>query len=234
MTEEEVKSSTLQEVATPVTNSESAVQNENSQVNQGQDKGLQELNFKKLRERTEKAEKTNFELQNQFNELKQRLEGKPTSQDVEEDLSKLDPEDILTVEQSDKRSEKIAKKIVKEVLQQKEKELQPLRTKGRFKDFDEIMTKENIQKFEQMEPGLAQACSKAPNPWEATYKMLKKFVLPQEEAKISKSADKVNENLSAPISSNSVGRSGPLNNANAWSQASKEDLYKEMKRYAQG
>ena len=94
------------------------------------------------------------------------------------------------------------------------------------------MTQENIKKFEQEEPGLAQACANAPNPWEATYKMLKKFVLPQQENKALKGDEKMKENLSKPASSNSVGRHAPLDNANLWSEASRDDLYKEMMRAA--
>jgi len=40
------------------------------------------------------------------------------------------------------------------------------------------------------------------------------------------------ENLSKPASANSVGRQGPLSDANSWSEASKDDLYKEMMQSA--
>jgi hypothetical protein len=90
------------------------------------------------------------------------------------------------------------------------------------------MTEQNIKKLEQDEPGLAQACSVAPNPWESTYKIVKKFIVPQQDAKANKGDEKMKENLSKPASVNSAGRQGPLNNANLWSEASKDELYKAI------
>lgn len=187
-------------------------------------KGSKEYNFAQLRQKNE-------ELERRVNELVRKEQEKNAPQpQIEEQLF---DDDILTVKQADKRAEKIAQEIVNKVLVERERAKLPEQTRTKFNDFDEIMTEENIKKLEIDEPGLADACTKASNPWEATYKILKKFVLPQQEVKNTKSDEKMKENLSKPVSVNSVGR-GPLQNANIWSEASKDDLYKEMIKAARG
>jgi hypothetical protein len=150
----------------------------------------------------------------------------------EDELSSLADDDILTVKQAKKLATMQAEQLINKTLEQRERATLPERVRGKFDDYDAIMTEANIKKLEQDEPGLAQACSVAPNPWEATYKIVKKFIVPQQETKAIKGDEKMKENLSKPASVNSAGRQGPLNNANLWSEASKEDLYKEMMQAA--
>jgi len=233
MSEEEASGVKDQETAVPEANSEEVSQSQVEGDNKPKE-GSKEYNFAKLREKTESFEKKNLMLENEIKELKKAMESKQAStQSVEDDeLEKLDPDDILTVNQAKKLSEKQAKKIVQEMLEKQEKASLPDKTKAQFSDFDDVLTEENIKKLETDEPGLAAACANAPNPWEATYKILKKFILPSQEKKQNKGEEKMNENLSKPASVNSVGKRGPLSNANAWSEASRDDLYKEMMQSA--
>jgi len=231
MTEEEAKSVQNQESAVPEANS-SEVQQTQEQAQPAE--GTKEYNFARLREKAEASDKKNAELEKQIQELKEAFEAKnkPTPLPEEDELEKLDPEDIITVKQAMKVSERQAKKIVQDMISQQERASLPQKAKSKFNDFDSVMTEENIKKLETEEPGLAAACSKAPNPWEATYKILKKFVLPQQEASASKGDEKMKENLSKPASSQSVARQTPLTNANQWSEASRDQLYKEMMQAA--
>lgn len=187
-------------------------------------KGSKEYNFAQLRQKNE-------ELERRVNELLRREQEKnaPPPQ-IEEQLA---DDDILTVAQAKKLAQKQAEEIINKALTERERAKLPEQAKAKFNDFDQIMTEENIRKLETEEPGLAEACTKASNPWEATYKILKKFVLPQQESKATKNDEKMKENLSKPVSANAVGR-GPLSNANIWSESSKEDLYKEMINAARG
>jgi hypothetical protein len=70
-------------------------------------------------------------------------------------------------------------------------------------------------------------CASAANPWESTYKILKRFYIPEPKVP-SKGEEKLKANASVPASVHSVGPSKPLDNVNSWSEASKERLYKEM------
>ena len=236
MTEEEARDVNNQETVEPEAKSEDQSPAQVSSSNEGQEpkEGSKEYNFARLREKTEASEKRSEELERKVKELTEAFERKnaPAPPQEEDELSKLDPEDILTVKQATKLSERQAKKIIQEMLQEQERASLPNRTRSQFGDFDDVMTEDNIKKLETEEPGLAAACAKAPNPWEAAYKILKKFVLPQQEAKGTKSDEKMKENLSTPTSSNSVGRQGPLSNANTWSEASRDELYKEMMQAA--
>lgn len=226
------------DVATDVNNQEAVNLEANSedQSQQAQIKAdnSKEMNFAKLREKSEAAERKSIELERQMNELLRREEerSRPSPIMEENELSQLSDDDIVTVSQARKLVEKQTKDMISRALQERERASLPDRTRGKFEDFDTVMTEENIKKFEKEEPGLAEACSKAANPWEATYKILKKVVLPQQDVKVSKGDEKMRENLSKPASINSVGRQGPLSNANGWSELSKDDLYKEMLMYA--
>jgi len=224
MTEEEARDVNNQETVAPEAKSE----DQSPEQVQQSSEGSKEYNFARLRQKAEESERKNIELERKVKELTDAFEKKNAPPVEEDELSKLAPDDILTVEQAAKLSEKQAKKIVQEMLNKQEMASLPSKARSQFNDFDNIVTEENIKKLEMEEPGLAAACSKAPNPWEATYKVLKKFVLPQQEGKSIQADVKMKESMSRPASSNSVGRQGPLSNANAWSEASKDDLYREM------
>jgi hypothetical protein len=229
MTEDEAKDVNNQEAVSP-----EALTEDQSQKVQQNDANSKEMNFAKLREKSEVAEKKSAELERQLKELLRREEerNRPAPVKEEDELSSLADDDILTVKQAKKLATMQAEQLINKTLEQRERATLPERVRGKFDDYDAIMTEANIKKLEQDEPGLAQACSVAPNPWEATYKIVKKFIVPQQETKAIKGDEKMKENLSKPASVNSAGRQGPLNNANLWSEASKEDLYKEMMQAA--
>jgi hypothetical protein len=229
MTEDEAKDVNNQESVSPEATTE-----DQSQKVQQNDANSKEMNFAKLREKSEVAERKSAELERQVKDLLRREEerNRPAPVKEEDELSSLADDDILTVKQAKKLATIQAEELIKKTLDQRERATLPERVRGKYEDFDAIMTEENIKKLELDEPGLAQACSVAPNPWEATYKIVKKFIVPQQETKANKGDEKMKENLSKPASVNSAGRQGPLNNANLWSEASKDDLYKEMMQWA--
>lgn len=223
MTEDETISVNNQEAAVPDVNSEDHKVDQANQVSKEQEVGSKDYNFAQMRKKLEELERSNYELQRAVS-----VNNAPKPNEEVDELANLAEDDILTVAQAKKLSQRQAQQIVEDILNKREHASLPEKTRGKFNDYDAIMNEENIRKLEQEEPGLAAACAKAPNPWEATYKILKKFVVPSQEAKTSKSEAKLSENLSKPVSSNSVGRAGPLNDANLWAEASQQDLYKEM------
>jgi len=226
MSEEEKKDVKDQETVAPDNTqrqNEPEGQSESS-ANQDPVKGSKEYNFAQLRQKTEDLERQLFE----FKKKEQERNTPPPPQEEQ-----LVDDDIITVAQAKKLAQRQAEDIINQKLLERERARLPDQARSKFNDFDAIMTEENIKKLETEEPGLAEACAKATNPWEATYKILKKFVVPQQEVRNSKNDEKMKENLSKPVSVNSVGR-GPLQNANMWSEASKEELYKEMMQSARG
>ena len=109
MTEEEAKSVNNQEPAVPEANSEDT-QQKNEQAQPAE--GSKEYNFARMREKMDKSDRENAELKPQVDELKQAFEekNKPAPPPEEDELSTLDPEDIITVKQAMKVSERQAKK----------------------------------------------------------------------------------------------------------------------------
>ncbi len=219
MTEEQTQSVNNQEAAIPEVKSESQEQIQAPKVEEKENS--KEINFAKLRKKMD-------ELERQNNELKLAFSQKTAPPPELDELDSLGEDDIITLKQAKKLANKMAKETVTKTLEEREKALLPERTRQQFADYDQVMSIDNVKKFEQEEPGLAAACMSAPNPWEATYKMLKKFVLPTTEKKADKMEDRMKDNLSKPVSSNSIGRQGPLANANLWAEASKEELNREM------
>jgi hypothetical protein len=225
MTEEEAKSVNNQEVAAPEANSESQAQK--------QDESSKEMNFARLREKAEASDRKSQELERQLKEIAAKLaERERPPEQPKDELENLSPDDIVTVQQAIKLSEARARKIVDETLAERERKSLPSKTKAQFNDFDVVMTKENIEKFEQAEPELADACVKSSNPWAASYKLIKKFIMTDDNKKVNDSRKILKENEDKPLSSQSVGYSTPLSQANLWAEKSKEDVYREMMQKA--
>jgi hypothetical protein len=217
---EEAENVNNQEVVEPEAN----VSDGTPQEPRKDEKSDKELNFERLRKKNEELERYVRDIQEQF----QRQQKPPPPPQEEDELSSLTPDDIITVSQANKLAEKRAKALIDKAFQERERASLPDKTRSKYDDYDKVMTKDNIEKFEQLEPGLADACAKASNPWETTYKMIRKFVLPAEEKRFDKAAERAEENLQKPSSIHSIGKRGPLSQANQWSEASKEQLYKEM------
>ena len=230
MSEELAKSVKEQEVATPEANVQTNKPIESSPSKE-ESKDSKDYNFARLRQQ-------NDELKDKVNVLTDKLNlviaPKPTPE--RDELETMSRDDIPTFGQVEKlvenRAEKKAKKIVEETFKELAKQQLPHLTKAKYSDFDQILTKENVELFEQQEPELASQCGKSDNPWESTYRLVKKFIV---EPKTSKSnsaqaqtAQKIDENLSKPASVNSAAKKGPLSNANAWGNLDKNELYKEM------
>ena len=121
MIEEEARDVNNQNVVDSGAKSENQSQEQVQKTHESQEpaEGSKEYNFARLREKADLADRKNAELERKIIELTQAFEKKNAP--VEEDeLSQLAPDDILTVDQATKLSEKQARKIVQEMLKQQE------------------------------------------------------------------------------------------------------------------
>lgn len=218
MTDQEANNGVIkQEAAAPVAQASEASQ---SQVQK--ELSDKELNFKRLREEKERLERENQELRNSFkSNVSQKSE-------PEDDIAGLADDDLLTKKQTERLAEKRAKEIVEQVLSEREKQALPSKTKSKYSDFEEIVNKENVEEFERTEPELAQACASSPNPYEATYKMLKLLKNGKKKDQVGDAAKVVEEKPKAPLSSTAFARKGGLGSINEFGSMSKDQLYKEM------
>jgi catalase len=208
MSEEET-SVTNEEVATPKTSEDAQVSQPAKAKSQESANDSKEYNFSRLRDEKEKLEK----------ELREYREREAQKYKEKDELEELDEDDILTVSQAKKLAMKQAQEYFKQAQAEQEKKRLPEVTKAKYKDFEQVLSKENIEKFEKLEPELATACSKANNPWEAAYKMIKMTIISKEEPK---------EAHSKIQSSSTVGKRASLSQANQFGKLSREQLYKEM------
>ena len=96
MTEDEAKDVNNQEAVAP----DAGAEDQSQQVQQKDNS--KEMNFAKLREKTEAAERKSAELERQMKEMLRREEerNRPVPAKDEDDLSSLAEDDILTVKQA--------------------------------------------------------------------------------------------------------------------------------------
>jgi hypothetical protein len=228
MSEELAKSVKEQEVATPEANVQTNKPEEGSSSKE-ESKGSKDYNFAALRQQNDELKDKVTLLTDKLNQV---IAPKPTQE--RDELEEMSRDDIPTLGQVERlvenRAEKKAKKIVEESFKEMARQQLPQLTKAKYNDFDQVITNENIKLFEQQEPELAAACAKSDNPWETSYRMIKKIILTDKPHKsnAAQTSQKIEENLSKPASVNSAAKKGPLANANAWGNLEKEEVYKEM------
>jgi hypothetical protein len=231
MTEEAINAAvTTQEVGTPEKSTEvNASQPQTSEPAQGS----KEYNFRKLESEKFEIERRYREQESLNKELIGALRGnlQPKPQLQEEALPELSPNDIPEWKDVKSYAERIAEKKFQELMAKQEKERLPGVVKQKFQDFDKVVTHERIQTLERNNPELADAFTRASDPFTATYSYFK--ALYREEPKKQdpvalEEAQKIIENAKKPVSSNAVGSTGALKNAQAFAKKDKDALYKEM------
>lgn len=215
MTEQENLSVT-QEVASPETQ-----QSEPVQATQND----KEYNFKQLRDKADQQTREIEELRNFIQN--QTKEAKPK----EEEFS-YSPDDLVTYGHLDKLAEKKAMEVVERTLKNRELADLPRRVKSQFSDFDLIVNNETVKEFEKNEPVLAAACASSPNPYEATYKMLKMLRKDTTDAKVTQNEERIDKNMKAPPAASSFGKGNGLQDANAFGALSQKEIYQEMMEFA--
>lgn len=184
-------------------------QSEQEEVSKEPAYGSQEYNFRELRRIAE-------EQQRELRELRAQVQ-RPVQQEEPDD----DEDDFLT------------KKQVREMLQQQEQASLEDKMRIRFKDYDDVVTDENIKKLIENDDDLADSIRRASNPYATAYKLVRKsaFYSDEQKLKSKKQSDveKIHKNSQKPASANAATK--PLQNANSYANMSKAEmdaLYKEM------
>jgi hypothetical protein len=186
-----------------------------------------------MEKRQRELEQSNREL---LEALKSRAQPQTQVQSEDESLPNLSPDDIpewkhvtKSMKAVERRAEQIAEEKIKKILAENEKASLPKLVRSKFPDFDQVVTTERIEKLEQENPALAEAFTKAADPYTATYSYLKAMNAPKAHDPVAiEEAQKILENAKKPVSSNAAGRQGALKNAAAFAKKPREQLYKEM------
>jgi hypothetical protein len=139
-----------------------------------------------------------------------------------DELSELDADDIITVRQAEKLAEKRARKVIEEELKRKEMERLPSMVKAQYSDYDAVVTPENLELLIKEDPDLEYDIKVAKNPYARAYKAIKQATFFKEQGSYAEANAKIEENSKKPVSSNAVGKTRPLEQANAYVKPDKK------------
>lgn len=197
-------------------NTESQSAKEDSQVKS------KEYNFRELERRKEEAERRARELEYRLMEL-EKASKKP---EIDE-FDALDDGDIVEAKQLKK-----LKKEIQELKAQKNMGLsQEDISRIKFKDYDDVVSNENVEAHLLSNPVLAQMVRSSNNPYEAAYHLLKKFhKQPEKAPDITK---KLEEVAAKPRSLNEAPAKVPGGNSSGSSIADIEFRRQEALKRAQ-
>jgi hypothetical protein len=188
------------------------------------EKGSQEYNWKEARREMSEA-------QRRIQELEAALRNQVAQPVNKDELDGVGDDDFLTR----KQAEALAIRKAQEMMQEQEIASQEDRMRLKFKDYDDVVTEENVKDLIEDDHDLQETIKSSPNPYATAYKLIKKAAFYQQKGmKRNPDAEKIVKNAQKPISSNAV-QNRPLGAANSFafsSQEEREALYKEMMGYA--
>lgn len=210
-------------------------------------------NFKALRELKKKAEKERDEALRRYRELETERNRKNNT------IEELSDEEILDIDNDEFAEGKHLNKVVKKIrkmeqqLNQYNQQSSMLKTeakiKSKYSDFDDVVTRENLEILAAREPEIAQGLNANPDLYSkaiTAYTMIKnlkiyssdKIMHAKEQQRINK---KINENLSKPRAAASAApqeSDSPLSHANRFSEKMTDEerqrIYREMVQRANG
>lgn len=199
----------------------------------------QERNWRALRDKVEEAERRNKEYERKLSDyetvLREVVSKKDKPQEIEEEI---DESDIPTFGQTRKairrEAEKIAKEIVKQTMEEREQSNAPKKLKNEHSDFDEVVTKENVDYLIKKEPELAAILRDTKDIYKQgkmAYKFIKSLGIAKNGDVESMKQD-ASRNMAKPISPNAISNRNSVGDANAFARRMtpelQKQLYKEM------
>lgn len=215
-----------QDVVEEIVAPESKETGEKQEVSQEPQKGSPEYNFREMRKALEEQQRKIRELEGALSQ-----QNTPSQQDEDEHFN---PDDFLTV----KQAEKLALRKAQELIQQREVATLEDRVRLKFRDYDDVVSEDNVKQLIEDDPDIATTLQSSPNPYAAAYKLIKKssFYKGAEDMaqKRAKEAERIAKNTQKPASANAI-PSKPLAEANRFAANSDTEmkaLYKEMMEYA--
>lgn len=191
----------------------------------------QDRNWKETRRKMQELERKAKEQE----ELIAQMKAPPKAAPEEDELDKLGDEDIVTKGQAKKLAAKMAEEIAQRIVQQRENSTVEERLNIKFQDFNQVVTRENIELLKETEPELAMSLSHNTDPYSqgiAAYKLLKRLGIG--EAEVSKEPvrekQKAIANSQKPLSVNAVTKTSAIGNAHMFENGLTEELKKTLRQ----
>ena len=229
-TNEGVEETEVAEVAPPTESNDSAEEKQKAEsfAKKSED---QDRNWKETRRKMQELERRAKEQ----DELIAQMKAPPKAAPVEDELDKLGDEDIVTKGQAKKLAAKMAEEIAQRIVQQRENSTVEERLSTKFQDFNQVVTRENIELLKETEPELAMSLSHNTDPYSqgiAAYKLLKRLGIG--EAEVSKEPvrekQKAIANSQKPLSVNAVTKTSAIGNAHMFENGLTEELKKSLRQ----
>jgi hypothetical protein len=214
-----------------------------------------EFNFSELRKQKEAAIRRAEEAERRANdilELSKQFKGSQNQEQrdlLEEELAKLQPDDLATVSNAEKiyskhnRSNKKAVEEMQAKVARLEAALEEQSLRAKFPDLDEVLSSENIEALNRDDPEIAMLIGQLPKNSKEQVTMAYKYIKRLVPQKVPDSQDKKKaiENSKKPLSVQAIKASGdsPISLANAFangplSKAAAAAFYKDMKDAQKG
>ncbi len=191
-----------------------------------------ERNFAALREARERAERERDEAIAYIRQLQQ----KPNTEQEEE--VNYAPDDLVEWKAVQKKFNKLEQKL-NQYEHQTAYQVTEARLKSQFQDFDQVVTKENIEALRIAYPEIAQSLHATPDIYNkavSTYNIIKRFGIGEQQPNNLYEKQLIQKNMAKPRSVNSVSPQqgeSPLNKANEFANGfltdeRKAQLWQEM------
>jgi hypothetical protein len=209
------------------------------------DKKSPQESFAELRKAKEDLERQLWQVRKERElqaQIQAQYQQKPQPQEEEFDFRQLEQEDFPDGKKLVKAFNQVNKKLTsyEQQLAEKEQKLIYLETAQSLKDFNEIVTAENIEKYIKSDEDNREAVEKAANPLRKAYNLIKKDVRfqadleakMQKEKPISQEQKRVNDKEAMPrhtsvgVRSEAVGTAARMSNS-TMTKEQRNSLWKE-------
>jgi len=189
----------------------------------------QDRNWKETRRKMQDLERKSKEQE----ELIAQLKAPQRPPEIDE-LDKLGDEDIVTKGQAKKLAAKMAEEIASRVIRERENATVEERLSSKFNDFNQVVTRENIELLKETEPELAMSLAQNTDQYSqgvAAYKLLKRLGIGVEEVAKEpvKEKQKALANSQKPLSVNAVTKSSAIGNAHMFENGLTDELKKSLR-----
>ena len=237
-TNEGVEEQEVAQVAPPTESNDSAEEKQKAETF-AKKSDEQDRNWKETRRKMQDLERKSKEQEELIAQLKAPQRAAP---EVDE-LDKLGDEDIVTKGQAKKLAARMAEEIAQRVIYQRENATVEDRLNLKFQDFNQVVTRENIELLKETEPELARSLAHNSDLYEqgiAAYKLLKRLGIGEQEVAKEpvREKQKALANSQKPVSVNAVTKSSAIGNAhmfeNGLTKELKKSLHDEMVKSIKG
>lgn len=183
-----------------------------------------EINFQRMREKLQRLEQENQEFKQYI------TQATPKNSPPEEDELGLEDDDIP----DGRLVKKLYKQIetLKKTYEADKQATLPERLKTKFQDFDQVVTKENLEKLQHTEPEVYASIISGKDLYSksvSAYKTLKALGIVKDDPYVQ-DKERVHQNQTRPLSAQAIRGQGALSEANVFAKGLTPELKKQLQQ----